>query len=198
MRKVNVLEFVSPDGVKQAPGGPEEDTTNGSKYGGWMSPHSEPVVCTAIKKQMNMPFDFLIGPKTFDSWSKFWPQHTGVWPDVAPASKYVDSNTLTSHGRQPSVFLGGDIAAKIAKIKQGEGPDWHLYGRANQLQELLKHDLVDAFWLKIFPITPGGGKRLFAEGTIPSAFKVAGSTVTSKGVIIVNYKRSGAVPTGSL
>ncbi|HZL70084.1 MAG TPA: dihydrofolate reductase family protein [Candidatus Limnocylindrales bacterium] len=105
---------------------------------------------------------------------------------------------MTSHEWQPAVFLNGDIAEKITKLKQQEGPDLHVYGSANLVQTLIKHDLVDAFWLKIFPITLGGGKRLFADGTIPAAFKVTESTVTSKGVIIVNYGRAGAVPTGSL
>jgi dihydrofolate reductase len=105
---------------------------------------------------------------------------------------------MTSHEWQPSVFLNGDIAEKIAKIKQQEGPDLHVYGSANLVQTLIKQDLVDALWLKIYPITLGGGKRLFADGTIPAAFKVTESTVTSKGVIIVNYERAGAVPTGSL
>jgi dihydrofolate reductase len=104
-----------------------------------------------------------------------------MWPAVNTATKYVASNTMTSHEWQPSVFLNGDIAEKISKIKQQEGPDLHVYGSANLVQTLIKHDLVDAFWLKIFPITLGGGKRLFADGTIPAAFKVTESTVTSKG-----------------
>ncbi len=145
-----------------------------------------------------MPFDLLLGRKTFELWAQYWPQHNDIWPGVNSATKYVASNTMTSHGWQPSVFLSGDIAEKITKIKQQEGPDLHVYGSANLVQTLLKHDLVDAFWLKIFPITLGGGKRLFAEGTITAAFKVTESTVTSKGVIIVNYERVGAVPTGSL
>src|SRR5499426_4132259 len=181
MRKLNVLEFVSLDGVIQAPGGPEEDTSGGFAYGGWISPHSDPVLSTAIRKQMNMPFDLLIGRRTFDIWAKFWPQHSDIWPGVKTATKYVASNTMTSHEWQPSVFLSGDIAEKITKIKQQEGPDLHVYGSANPVQTLLKHDLVDAFWLKIFPITLAGGKRLFADGTTPAAFKVTESTVTSKG-----------------
>jgi dihydrofolate reductase len=112
-------------------------------------------------------------------------------------TRYVASNTMISHEWQPSVFLNGDIAEKITKIKQQEGPDLHVFGSANLVQTL-NHDLVDAFWLKIFPITLGGGKQLFADGTIPAAFKVTESAVTSKCVIIVNYERAGAVPTGSL
>ena len=151
-----------------------------------------------MKKQMSMPFDLLLGRKTFDIWAAFWPQHNDFWPAVNTATKYVASNTMTSHKWQPSVFLNGDIAEKIKNIKQQEGPDLQVYGSANLVQTLLKHDLVDALWLKIFPITLGGGKRLFADGTIPAAFKVTEGAVTSKGVIIVNYERAGAVPTGSL
>jgi dihydrofolate reductase len=93
---------------------------------------------------------------------------------------------MTSHEWQPSVFLGGDIAERVVKIKQQPGPDLHVYGSANLIQTLMNHDLVDAFWLKIFPITLGGGKRLFADGTIPAAFKVTESQVTPNGVIVVN------------
>jgi dihydrofolate reductase len=198
MRKINVLEFVSLDGVIQAPGGPEEDTSDGFAYGGWTSSHSDDVSGKAIRKQMNIPFDLLLGRKTFDIWARFWPQHNDFWPAVNTVTKYVASNTITSHEWKPSVFLNGDIAENIKRIKQEEGPDLHVYGSANLVQTLLKHDLVDALWLKIFPVTLGSGKRLFASGTIPAAFKVTESTVTSKGVIIINYERAGAVQTGSV
>ncbi len=198
MRKINVLEFVSLDGVIQAPGGPQEDTSGGFAYGGWTHPHSDAVSGAVMKKQMDMPFDLLLGRKTFDIWAAYWPQHGDFWPGVNTATKYVASNTMTSHEWQPSVFLSGDIAEKITKIKQQEGPDLHVYGSANLVQTLMKHDLVDGFWLKIFPITLGSGKRLFADGTIPAAFKVTESIVTPKGVIIVNYERAGAVPIGGL
>jgi dihydrofolate reductase len=197
MRKINVLEYSSLDGVIQAPGA-EEDTSSGFTYGGWTRPHSDAVSGTAIRKQMNMPSDLLLGRKTFDNFASFWPQHNDIWPRVNTATEYVASNTLTSHEWKPSVFLNGDIAEKITKIKQQEGPDLHVYGSANLVQTLMKHDMVDAFWLKIFPVTLGGEKRVFADGEIPAAFKVTESTVTSKGVIIVNYERAGAVPTGSL
>src|SRR6266478_7740300 len=121
MRKINVLEFVSLDDVIQAPGGPEEDTSDGFAYGGWMGPHSDPVSSAVIKKQMNMPFDLLLGRKTFDIWAKFWPQHNDFWPAVNTSTKYVASNTLTSHDWQPSVFLNGDIAEKIPKSSNRKG-----------------------------------------------------------------------------
>jgi dihydrofolate reductase len=178
MRKVIVLEFISLDGVIQSPGGPEEDASGGFAYGGWISPYTDPFLSTVIKEQMSLPFDLLLGRHTFDIWAPFWPRHADAWPKVMKATKYVASNTVTFHEWQPTVFLSGDIAAQIREIKQQQGPDLHVYGSANLVQTLLKHDLVDALWLKIFPITLGGGKRLFADGTIPAAFKMMESTVT--------------------
>ena len=197
MKKVIVLEFITLDGVIQAGGGPEEDTSGGFTYGGWAAPYSDEVLGTDIHRQMNMPFDLLLGRKTFEIWASSWPHHADVWPGVNSAIKYVASNTLTSHEWQPSVFLSGDIAEKVSKLKQQPGPDLHVYGSANLLQTLMKHDLVDAFWLKIYPLTLGSGKRLFTDGTIPAAFKVTYSKVSPNGIILVNYERAGAITTGS-
>ena len=198
MRKVIALEFVTLDSVIQAGGGPEEDTSGGFAYGGWQAPYSDEVLGTAVRKQMNLPFDLLLGRKTFEIWAPFWPHHADIWPGVNPATKYVASNTMTSHEWQPSVFLGGDIAEKVAKIKEQPGPDLNVWGSGNLLQTLIKHDLVDVFWLMVYPITLGAGKRLFADGTIPAAFKVTESTVSPSGIILVNYERAGAVTTGTL
>ncbi len=198
MRKVIVLEFITLDGVIQAGGGPEEDTSGGFAYGGWQAPYSDDVLGTVMNRQMNMPFDLLLGRKTFEIWAPYWPHHADIWPGVNPATKYVASNTITSHEWQPSVFLGGDIVEKVNNIKQTQGPDLHVYGSANLVQTLMKHDLVDAFWLKIYPLTLGSGKRLFADGTIPAAFKVTDNKVSPSGVIIVNYERAGAVTTNTV
>jgi len=121
MRKINVLEFISLDGVIQGPGGPEEDTSGGFAYGGWIAPHSDPVSSTAIRKQMNMPFDLLLGRKTFDIWASFWPQHGEIWPGVNTATKNVASNTMTSHEWKPSVFLNGNIAEKSPRLSSRKG-----------------------------------------------------------------------------
>lgn len=88
----------------------------------------------------------------------------------------------------------GDIAGKVANIKQQQGPDLHVWGSSNLIQTFIKHDLVNTFWLMIYPLTLGGGKRLFADGTIPAAFKVTESQVTPSGVMVVNYERAGAIP----
>ena len=193
MRKIIVLEHISLDGVIQAPGGPEEDTSGGFALGGWIGPYADKIVGTALRKQMNSSFDLLLGRKTFDIWEPYWPKHADAWPGVNTATKYIASNTLTSSEWQPSVFLNGDVAEKVAKLKEQPGPDLHVWGSGHLLQTLIKHDLVDAFWLMIYPITLGSGKRLFADGTIPAAFKVTESIVGSTGVIVMNYERAGAI-----
>ena len=196
MRKVLVLEHISLDGVIQAPGGPDEDTSGGFAHGGWISSYSDPVLGTLLRRQMNLPFDLLLGRKTYDIWAPYWPHHAEAWPGVNTATKYVASNTLASGEWQPCVILSGDIAGKVAKIKQEQGPDLHVWGSGDLMQTLIQHDLIDAFWLMIYPITLGAGKRLFADGTIPAAFKVTESKVTLNGVIVVNYKRAGTITIG--
>lgn len=197
MRKILVLEHISLDGIIQAPGGPEEDTSGGFAHGGWIGSHSDSTLGTLLRRQMNLPFDLLLGRKTFEIWEPYWPQHADIWPNVNTAVKYVASNTRTSSEWKPSVFLSGDIAEKVAQIKQQEGPDLHVWGSGNLLQTLLRHDLVDAFWLMIYPITLGSGKRLFADGTIPMGFKVTENIVTPNGVMIVNYERTGTITSGN-
>ena len=195
MRKIIVLEHISLDGVIQAPGGPEEDTSGGFALGGWIGPYADKIVGTALRKQMNSSFDLLLGRKTFDIWEPYWPKHADAWPGASTATKYIASNTLTSSEWQPSVFLNGDVAEKVAKLKEQPGPDLHVWGSSQLLQTLIKHDLVDTFWLMIYPITLGSGKRLFDDGTLPAAFKLTESIVGSNGVIVVNYERAGAIPT---
>jgi dihydrofolate reductase len=198
MRKIIVLEHISLDGVIQAPGGPDEDTSGGFAHGGWSALYSDAVLGMLLRRQMNLPFDLLLGRRTYDIWAPYWPHHGDIWPGANAATKYVASTTMTSGEWQPSVFLNGDIAEKVAKLKHQPGPDLHVWGSGALIQTLLKHDLVDVFWLMIYPITLGGGKRLFADGTIPAAFKVTESTVTPNSVMIVSYARAGAIPPGTL
>lgn len=189
MRKVVVLEHISLDGVIQAPGGPEEDTSGGFTHGGWISSYSDAILGKALREQMNKSFDLLLGRKTFEIWEPYWPQHGDVWANVNLATKYVASNTRTTSDWKSSVFLSGDVAGEVEKLKQQDGLDLHVWGSGNLLQTLIKHDLVDTFWLMIYPITLGSGKRLFADGTIPLKFKVTESVVGTSGVIVVNYER---------
>jgi dihydrofolate reductase len=198
MRKIIVLEHISMDGIIQAPGGPEEDPSNGFKYGGWTAPYQDEVLGDAIKKYLDTPCDLLLGRKTFDIWEAFWPNHSDAWPGVMTATKYVASNTRTSSEWQPSVFLSGDIAAKVAEIKQQTGPDIHVWGSGNLFHTLIKNNLVDTFFLMVFPVTLGTGKRLWTDGAIPAAFKVTDSIVTPNGVFVANYERAGEVKVGEV
>ena len=197
MRKIVVLSFVTLDGVMQAPGGPEEDTSGGFKYGGWTVPYFDEALGKVMEEQMAKPFALLLGRKTFEIFASYWPQHSENWPGINEAAKYVASKTLTKHEWQNSVFLNGEVHEEIRKLKQTDGPDLKAWGSANLIQTLLKHDLVDELKLKIFPITLGVGKRLFDGGAIPAAFRLASSSFTPSGVIAANYERAGEVKTGS-
>jgi dihydrofolate reductase len=198
MRKLNVLTFVTMDGVMQAPGGSIEDPSGGFAYGGWLVPYFDDVLGQTMAEQMSKPFDLLLGRKTFEIFASYWPNHAEEGPEINRATKYVVSNTMKSHEWQKSVFLSGNVVDAIKKLKAEDGLDLQVHGSANLIQTLLKHDLVDELWLKIFPVTLGTGKRLFAEGTIPKAFKVTESKLTPSGVIIANYQRAGEVVTGEV
>lgn len=197
MRKIIVLSFISLDGVMQAPGGPEEDTSKGFKYGGWTVPYFDEFAGNLMAEQMKEPFSLLLGRKTFDIFASYWPEHEGSWPGVNKATKYVVSETLKKSEWENSVFINGNVVENLKKLKDEEGPPLQVHGSSVLIQTLLENDLVDELWLKIFPITLGKGKRLFAEGTIPAAFKLKWSNVTPSGVIFANYEQAGQVETGS-
>jgi len=197
MRKIIVLTFITLDGVMQAPGGPEEDTSGDFKYGGWTAPYFDDFSGKFMAKEMAGKYDLLLGRKTFEIFASYWPKHTDGWPQINKITKYVASNSIKKHKWDNSVFLNGDIVGKIKKLKKGKGPDLQVYGSGNLIQTLFKNDLVDELWLKIFPITLGKGKRLFEDGAIPAAFKLIESKTSPSGVIFANYKRAGIVKTGS-
>jgi dihydrofolate reductase len=197
MRKIIVLTFITMDGVMQAPGGPTEDTSGNFMYGGWTVPYFDEYLGQVMSEQMDRPFDLLLGRKTFEIFASYWPQHQEEGPGINQATKFVASNTLTIHEWSKSVFLKGDVASEIKKIKQLDGPDLQVHGSSNLIQTLLEYDLIDEFWLKIFPVTLGAGKRLFDKGTMPAAFALVESKASPSGVIIANFKRAGDVKTGS-
>ncbi len=198
MRKIIVLSFITLDGVMQAPDGPDEDTSDGFKYGGWTVPYFYPADEAAgelMKKQMK-PADLLLGRKTFEFFASYWPEHGDFWPGINDVTKYFVSKTMKKSDWNNSVFL--ESLADIKKLKNSEGSDIQVHGSGNLVQTLLKHDLVDELWLKTFPVTLGTGNRLFGEGTSPAAFTLTESLVTPNGVIFANYKRAGEVKTGTI
>ena len=189
MRKLIVIEFITLDGVIQSAGSEEEDPSGGFSLGGWIRPYGDALSRQIITKQMELPFDLLLGRKTYDIWAAYWPHHGEIWPGVNLARKFVVSRTVNQLTWKPAVALTGDVAARIRAIKEQEGPDLHVYGSSDLFQTLLKEDLVDELWLRIHPLTLGQGKRLFREGTIPATFGVSSNVVTSTGVLFVNYHR---------
>lgn len=186
------------DGVVQAPGGPEEDTSSGFSYGGWTAPffqEADEAAGEFMGKQMK-PADLLLGRRTFEIFAGYWPEHADYWPGINEVAKYVISNTMEASDWKNTVFLKG--VDDIRRLKDSEGSDIQVHGSGNLVQTLFKHDLVDELWLKTFPVTLGTGKRLFGEGTIPAAFMLMDSLVASNGVIFANYKRAGEVKTGTI
>ena len=194
MRKIIVLSFITLDGVMQGPGGPTEDTSGNFTYGGWTVPYFDDFLGITMFEQMSRPFDLLLGRKTFEIFASYWPNQESP---INEATKYVASNTLTKHEWNKSVFLSGDVVEKIKKIKQQDGPELQVHGSGNLIQTLLENDLVDEFWLKIFPVTLGVGKRLFDKGTVPASYTLVESKSSPSGVIIASIKRAGGVKTGS-
>ncbi len=195
MRKIIVLSFITLDGVMQAPGGPKEDTSGGFKYGGWTAPYFDAAAGKIMQKQMK-PADLLLGRKTFNIFSNYWPEHEKAWPGINNVTKYVVSKSLKKTSWSNSVILKN--VAEIKKLKNSKGLDLQVHGSGNLIQTLLKNDLVDELWLKIFPLTLGKGKKLFDGGSIPAAFKLIETKVTPSGVIFANYKRAGKVVTGTV
>jgi dihydrofolate reductase len=201
MRKLVVLSFITIDGVMQAPGGPEEDPTGNFRHGGWVAGYFDDSLGNVMTEQMGHPFDLLMGRKTYEIFAAYWPYVTDSADPIATginrAKKYVASKTLKKLEWSNSELIKGDVAREVARLKKQDGPEIQVHGSGGLIQTLLENDLVDEFWLKIFPITIGRGKRLFGDGTKPAGFRLLESNVSPGGVIVASYARAGDVRTGS-
>ena len=197
MRKINVLTFLAMDGVMQGPGGPEEDTSNGFNHGGWSVGYFDEAVGQEMGRQMGGTFDLLLGRRTYEIFKAHWPHAKDPIADVINnATKYVATNRPVGKDWN-TIRLEGDVAEAIRKLKAGTGPELQVHGSGTLIQTLLKNDLVDELWLKIFPVTVGSGRRLFAEGTAYAGFELVESSASPSGVILARYRRAGAVKSGS-
>ena len=200
MRKIIVLSMITLDGVMQAPGGPEEDKSGGFNYGGWTASYGDKVYGKVLQKELK-PADYLLGRKTFEIWANYWPEHGDFWPGINQGTKYVFSKKMKKSdpmviGWKNSVVL--KTVADLKKLKKSKGADIQVWGSSKVIQLLLMNDLADELRLKIYPLTLGKGKKLFDQGTIPAAFTLTESIVTTTGVIIASYKRAGKVKTGTV
>lgn len=192
--------MITLDGVLQGPGGPEEDTSGGFNYGGWVAPYSDDVYDKIVQKELE-PADYLLGRKTFDIWAPYWPKHAVFWPGIMEGTKYVFSKNLKQSDPLVTGWKNTIVITELADIrnlKNSEGSDLQVWGSSRLVQLLFENDLVDELRLKIHPLTLGNGKKLFDNGTIPAAFTLMESTVTLGGVFIARYKRAGKVKTGTV
>jgi dihydrofolate reductase len=199
MRKIVVLTFVTLDGRMQAPGGPEEDASGAFTHGSWSVGYWDGFLEKVMGEQMGHPFDMLLGRKTYDIFASAWPM---IDPEsvINKYKKYVVTHRPIPEDSeiwQNSIRIDGDVVNEIKKLKKEDGPNIQVHGSSNLIQTLLKNDLVDEMWLKIYPVTLGAGKRLFGEGTIPAGFKLIESKASPSGVIVAAYRRAGVIKSGS-
>jgi dihydrofolate reductase len=199
MRKLIVSAFMTLDGVVQAPGGPGEDDSGEFAYGGWSVNYWDEQMGQVMGEAMGVPFDLVLGRKTYDIFAGFWPNagdDAGA-KQLNDATKHVASRSRPALEWSNSVLIDGDVAEGIAALKQGDGPELQVHGSGNLIQTLLRHNLVDSYRLWVFPLVLGSGKRLFADGTIPAGLKLVDSKISSTGVVMATYEPAGEVVTGS-
>ncbi|MDQ3654091.1 MAG: dihydrofolate reductase family protein [Chloroflexota bacterium] len=199
MRKLIVTTFLTLDGVMQAPGGPGEDDSDGFAHGGWSVNYWDDLMGQVMGELMSAPFDLVLGRRTYDIFAAHWPtapEEEGAGP-LNNATKYVASRGKPALSWQNSVLIEGDVAEGVAALKRGDGPELQVHGSANLVQTLLRHNLVDQYHLLIFPVVIGTGKRLFADGAIPTGLKLIDSKVSTTGVMIGRYEPTGELVTGS-
>jgi dihydrofolate reductase len=201
MRKLVVLTFMTLDGVMQAPGGPEEDPSDGFRYGGWSFPYFDEFMGQVMATQMSHDFELLLGRKTYEIFASYWPNVDEEKNNVAAAfnktKKYVISTSLKKAKWKNSILIHKNVPEEIRNLKEMDGPELQVHGSGNLVQTLLKHDLIDELWLKIFPVVVGSGKKLFSNGNLAGGFELIESKTSPLGVIVGNYKRTGEVKTGT-
>lgn len=200
MRKVTLIEHISLDGVIQAPGGPSEDRDDGFEQGGWVAPHSDPIVGEAIATAHGKDFDLLLGRRTYDIWQAYWPKaKSGPMADsLNAAAKYVATHRPDSLGWGPVESLGADIVEGVRGITSKDGPDLIVWGSSTLISLLLGHGLVDAVLLLVYPVLLGRGKRFFSDSADPRELALVGTSATPSGVLINSYRPVGPLRTGSV
>jgi dihydrofolate reductase len=203
MRKSIVVEFLTLDGIIQAPGAPDEDPSGGFCFGGWQAPYSGDIEGAAIMALYKEPFELLLGRRTYDIWVPYWPEVAARKPDHPIAGPFdrTTKHVATHHPEtltwKPSRALGEDIVEGVRQLKAQDGPNLITHGSGEMVRQLLAAGLVDELHLYIYPLVLGKGKRLFGGDAMPSEFDLVESSTTDKGVIITRYRRGGEVKTGT-
>lgn len=197
MRKIITTTFVTLDGVMQAPGGQQEDTSGGFKYGGWqLSFPPDEELLKKLGTFFTIPFELLLGRTTYDIFAGFWPTATTDLEVARPFNankKYVVSHENFTPEWNNTTCISENVVEEIKKLKEMDGPDLWVWGSGNLIQTLLENNLVDRMHLWIHPITIGSGKKLFAEGTQPQNWKLTESAVGKTGLIFATYEPAGEI-----
>src|SRR3954468_20617918 len=195
MRKIRIFAHISLDGVI-SPGGPNEDSDYA--HGGWTAPYRTPAGAAAVAEAQGKSFDLLLGRRTYDIWSGFWPKapSSPIGDGLNAATKFIATHRPESLEWGPFEAVGPDIVEDIRRIKSQDGPDLVLSGSSTLTSTLLEHGLEDEVLLAVYPVLLGTGKRFFAEGTPPRSFELVSTTAMPSGIIFSTYKVAGPLKTG--
>jgi len=200
--RLTLTMFMTLDGVVQAPGGPDEDTSGGFEHGGWLVPYFDEDLGRAMDAFFEDVDAFLLGRRTYEIFAASWPKMNDPNDPVATKlntlPKYVASRTLERLEWENSQVLEGDVATAVAELKRRPGRELQVHGSGDLAQTLMQHDLVDEYRLLTFPVVLGTGKRLFARGAKPLALNRVDSRTTSSGVSIDVYTPTGAPEYGAV
>ena len=198
MRNIIAITQVTLDGVMQAPGGPEEDPSNGFTHGGWAMPFVDEAAGQVIGEIIDGEFDLLLGRRTYDIWTSYWPNHgdNPIGKAFNKATKYVVTHRPGQLGWKTSKPIGGNVVDKVRRLKASDGPTLHVWGSSELLQTLIAAGLVDEHRLWVFPVVLGKGKRLFESGVPPHSLSLVATQSTPSGVLANTYRPAGPVKTG--
>jgi dihydrofolate reductase len=207
--KLTVQAFLTLDGVMQAPGGPDEDPSEGFVHGGWQAPFSDDAVGDLVTELNSHASAFLLGRRTFDIFRGHWPDQTDPANTIATAinslPKYVVSGSLsgaaaTWRGEHPdtATLVTGDVVAAVQRLKDEPGDELQMWGSSMLLRTLLRHDLVDRFRLMTYPVVLGSGRRLFNDGVLPATLRPVDVSVTELGIVLGTYEPAGPVRHGEM
>ena len=192
MRTLKIMEHISLDGVIQ------HTADDGDfPYGDWTAPYRSPAGREAITAAQGERFDLLLGRRTYDLWSGYWPKASGpIANGINAATKYVATHRPDSLAWGPFAGVGPDLVEGIRRIKSLDGPDLILWGSSTLTSTVLEHGLADEVLLIVYPVLLGAGKRFFAAGTPPRAFELVGTNALSSGLILSTYKAAGPLKVG--
>jgi dihydrofolate reductase len=199
MRKIIVITQVTVDGVMQAPGGPEEDSSNGFTHGGWAMPLVDDALKHVIGETIAGEFDMVLGRRTYEIFAAYWPNQgdNPIAKAFNKATKYVVTRSLDQLDWKPSQRIGGDVMDEVCRLKASDGPALHIWGSSQLLQTLIAAELVDEYRMWVFPVVLGEGKRLFENGVPPGGLALVETRNTPKGILINTYRPAGPLPQGS-